>query len=53
MPRKKKETLEVKEGPIIKPFVKNTRLPNFGTGWNKVNNMLQAGYNLKDIRGGK
>ena len=40
MPRKKKE--ETKE------VVKNT--PDFGSGMTRLNNMLVAGYSLKDIK---
>ena len=40
MPRKKKEqTKEVTE-----------KVRDFGTGLTRINNMLQAGYRLEDIR---
>lgn len=45
MPRKKK-TEEVKEEKIIK----ESKPVDYGTGWVRVNNMLQAGYTLEEIR---
>lgn len=45
MPRKKK-TEEVKEEKIIK----ESKPVDYGTGWVRVNNMLQAGYSLEEIR---
>lgn len=47
MPRVKKS--EKKEEPVIIAPKK----PDYGSGWNRVNNMLQAGFSLKDIREGK
>ena len=48
MPRKKK-TEEVKiEEKIIQKVEKK---PNYGTGWVRVNNMLQAGFTIEQIRG--
>lgn len=48
MPRKKKTEVkeEVKNEPIrivLEPK------PGFGTGRTRINNMLQAGYSLRDI----
>lgn len=52
MPRKKKtetvETVEIKE---VVNQIENTVC--YGTGWNRVNNMLQAGFSIEEIRGGK
>lgn len=49
MPRKKKtEVIEEKEA--VKEIVKKV---DYGTGWARVNNMLQAGFTLEEIRGGK
>lgn len=45
MPRKKK-TEEVKEEKIIK----EQKPVDYGTGWVRVNNMLQAGFTLEEIR---
>ena len=42
MARKKKE--EVKEVIIEK------KEPDYGTGWNRVNNMLQEGFSIEEIR---
>ena len=48
MPRKKKtEVIEEKEA--VKEIIKKV---DYGTGWNRVNNMLQAGFTLEEIRGG-
>ena len=49
MPRKKKtEVNEVKNDPIrIVPEKK------FGTGFTRINNMLQAGYSLEEIKESK
>lgn len=45
MARKKKE---------IKEEVKQEAKPvDYGTGWVRVNNMLQAGFTLDEIRGEK
>ena len=46
MPRKKK-TEEVVEVVIRKEEKK----PDYGTGWVRVNNMLQAGFTIEEIRG--
>lgn len=46
MPRKKK-TEEVKE----EKFVKEQKPVDYGTGWVRVNNMLQAGFTIEEIRG--
>lgn len=45
MPRKKK-TEEVKEEKIIK----EQKSVDYGTGWVRVNNMLQAGFTIEEIR---
>ena len=53
MPRKKKEEVkaeEVKNDPIRIVLEKK---PGFGTGMTRINNMLQEGYSIEDIRGGK
>ena len=43
MPRKKKtEVKEEVKGVEVKPV-------NYGTGRTRINNMLQAGYSLKEI----
>ena len=47
MPRKKK-TEEVKEEKVIQKEVKPV---DYGTGWVRVNNMLQAGFTIDQIRG--
>ena len=47
MPRKKK-TEEVKEENVIQKVEKK---PDYGTGWVRVNNMLQAGFTIDQIRG--
>ena len=47
MPRKKK-TEEVKEEKVIQ---KEQKPVNYGTGWVRVNNMLQAGFTIDQIRG--
>lgn len=49
MPRKKK-TEEVKE--VITEKVKEPKPVNYGSGWNRVNNMLNAGFTIEQIRGG-
>lgn len=49
MPRKKK-TEEVKNEPIRIVLEKK---PGFGTGVTRINNMLQAGYSLRDIEEAK
>ena len=46
MPRKKK-TEDVKEEKIIK----EQKPVDYGTGWVRVNNMLQAGFTIEQIRG--
>ena len=46
MPRKKKTEVEVKEVKIIKA----PKPVDYGTGWVRVNNMLQAGYTIEEIR---
>ena len=49
MPRKKKvETVETKK--VIQEVIKNV---DYGTGWVRVNNMLQAGFSIEEIRGQK
>ena len=49
MPRKKKvETVEVQE--VVEKVVKAV---DYGTGRARVNNMLQAGFKLEEIMGGK
>ncbi len=45
MPRKKK-TEEVKEEKIVK----EQKPVDYGTGWVRVNNMLQAGFTIEEIR---
>lgn len=45
MPRKKK-TEEAKEEKIIK----EQKPVDYGTGWVRVNNMLQAGFTIEEIR---
>ncbi len=51
MPRKKKEAVETVE---IKEVVeKLEKIVCYGSGWNRVNNMLQAGFSIEEIRGGK
>ena len=45
MPRKKK-TEEVEEEKIIK----EQKPVDYGTGWVRVNNMLQAGFTIEEIR---
>lgn len=45
MPRKKK-TEEVKEEKIIK----KQKPVDYGTGWVRANNMLQAGFTIEEIR---
>ena len=47
MPRKKK-TEEVKEEKVI---LKEEKPASYGTGWVRVNNMLQAGFTIDQIRG--
>lgn len=47
MPRKKK-TEEVVEEVVIQ---KEEKKPDYGTGWVRVNNMLQAGFTIEEIRG--
>ena len=37
---------EKKEEPVIIVEKK----PDYGSGWNRINNMLQAGLSLQDIR---
>lgn len=49
MPRKKK-TEEVKEEVIIE---KKEQPVDYGTGWVRINNMLQAGFTMEEIMGGK
>lgn len=49
MPRKKKEEAKPEE---VKAVVKE-KAPDYGTGWNRINNMLQAGYNIEEIKGNK
>lgn len=48
MPRKKK-TEEVKEEKIVTR--KEAKPVDYGTGWVRVNNMLQAGFTIEQIRG--
>lgn len=49
MPRKKKiETVEVKEAVKVA-----AKIVDYGSGWNRVNNMLQAGFKLEEIREAK
>lgn len=45
MPRKKK-TEEAEE-----KIIQESKPVDYGTGWSKVNNMLQAGFTLEEIRG--
>ena len=53
MPRKKK-TEEVKEVITEKvTAVKEPKPVNYGSGWNRVNNMLNAGFTIEQIRGEK
>ena len=47
MARKKAEAK--KEEVIVKEAVK----PSYGTGRTRINNMLQAGYTIKEIREAK
>ena len=47
MPRKKK-TEEVIEEVIIR---KEEKKPDYGSGWCRINNMLQDGYSIEEIRG--
>ena len=49
MPRKKKE-VTVEEAVKV---VIEKKAPDYGSGWNRVNNMLQAGFKIEEIRGGK
>lgn len=51
MPRKKK-TEEVKEVIEKVTAVKEPKPVNYGSGWNRVNNMLNAGFTIEQIRGG-
>lgn len=52
MPRKKKvET--VKTEPIEEVVDQLSNAVNYGTGWNRVNNMLQTGFKPEEIRRGK
>lgn len=46
MPRKKKEEIKEEVKKEAKPV-------DYGTGWVRVNNMLQAGFTLEEIRGEK
>ena len=48
MPRKKK-TEEVKE-EFKKDPIRIVPEKNFGTGFTRINNMLQAGYSLEEIK---
>lgn len=48
MVRKKKE---VKAEEI--KLVIEKKAPDYGSGWNRVNNMLQEGFSIEEIRGGK
>ena len=52
MPRKKKTEVkeEVKNDPIRIVIEKK---PGFGTGRTRINNMLQAGYSLEEIKESK
>lgn len=49
MPRKKKEEVKAEE---VKPVIEK-KAPDYGSGWNRVNNMLQEGFSIEEIRGGK
>ena len=49
MPRKKK-TEEVKEEKIVIQKEEKKK-PDYGSGWVRVNNMLQAGFTIEQIRG--
>ena len=49
MQRKKKEEAKPEE---VKAVVKE-KFPDYGTGWNRINNMLQAGYGIEEIKGDK
>ena len=56
MPRKKKtENVEVKEVEItMKEALEAViGMQDFGSGWARVNNMLQAGFSIEEIRGEK
>ena len=46
MARKKKEEIKEEVKQEAKPV-------DYGTGWVRVNNMLQAGFTLDEIRGEK
>lgn len=49
MPRKKKtETVEAVE--ITEVVNKLEKDVCYGSGWNRVNNMLQAGFSIEEIR---
>ena len=48
MPRKKK-TEEVVEEVVIQK--EEEKKPDYGSGWVRVNNMLQAGFTIEQIRG--
>lgn len=47
MPRKKKTEVNVEE----KVIQKEQKPVDYGTGWVRVNNMLQAGFTIDQIRG--
>lgn len=56
MPRKKKtETTDVKEVEVtMKEALEAViGMQDFGSGWSRVNNMLQAGFSIEEIRGNK
>ena len=48
MPRKKKTEEVVEEKVVIR---KEEKKPDYGSGWIRVNNMLQAGFTIEEIRG--
>ena len=49
MPRKKKEEAKPEEVKVVV----TKKAPDYGTGWNRINNMLQEGYSIEEIKGGK
>lgn len=49
MPRKKKIEEPIEEITVIEPV--KEKKPDYGSGWCRVNNMLQDGYSIEEIRG--
>ena len=49
MPRKKKTEEEPVKVEVIEP--KKEKPVDYGSGWCRVNNMLQDGYSIEEIRG--